>query len=296
MMNSLHLLKLHPAAFMFLIGIVGLLVGSFLNVVIYRLPEMMKRSWLQGARETLQMVRESTEPFNLAVPNSRCPSCGHSIKPWENIPIFSWLLLRGKCSSCRTTISARYPIVEVVTAGLSFATAWRFGYGAETCFALLMVWGGTALFLIDLDEMLLPDAIVIPGVWIGLSASYLGLFSTLQDGFIGAVTGYLVLALPALTFQVITGRQGMGNGDFKLLALFGAWLGWQALPLIILLSAVTASIFGIIGGLRVKSRNEPFPFGPFLIAGGLLALFFDHELYMLYGQVFGVNIGALLFD
>ncbi|NMY12083.1 Type 4 prepilin-like proteins leader peptide-processing enzyme [Pseudomonas veronii 1YdBTEX2] len=295
-MTTMHLLKLYPSAFAILVGIVGLLVGSFLNVVVYRLPEMMKRSWLQEARDTLHMEPAPTEPFNLAVPNSRCPSCGHSIKPWENIPIFSWILLRGKCSSCRTPISSRYPIVEVVTAGLSFATAWRFGYGAETCFALLMIWGGTALFLIDLDEMVLPDTIVIPGIWLGLAASYLGLFSTLQDGFIGAVTGYLLLALPALTFQMITGRQGMGNGDFKLLALFGAWLGWQSLPLIILVSAVAASIVGIIVGLGVRSRSEPFPFGPFIIAGGLLALFFDHELYTLYGHVTGVNIGALLFD
>lgn len=295
-MTTLHLLKLYPAGFAILVGIVGLMVGSFLNVVVYRLPVMMKRSWLQDARAALQMEATPSEPFNLAIPNSRCPSCGHSIKPWENIPLLSWLLLGRKCSGCRSPISARYPIVELVTAGLSFCTAWRFGYGAETCFALLMVWGGTALFLIDLDEMLLPDTIVIPGIWVGLAASFLGLFSTLQDGFIGAVTGYLLLALPAFIFQAITGRQGMGNGDFKLLALFGAWLGWQALPLIILVSAVAASIVGLIAGLGVKSRSEPFPFGPFIIAGGLLALFFDHELYTLYGHVAGVNIGALLFD
>nr|WP_011922913.1 A24 family peptidase [Pseudomonas fluorescens]CAM96136.1 putative type 4 prepilin-like proteins leader peptide processing enzyme [Pseudomonas fluorescens SBW25] len=295
-MTTLHLLKLYPAVFAILVGIVGLMVGSFLNVVVYRLPVMMKRSWLQDARAALQMEATPSEPFNLAIPNSRCPSCGHSIKPWENIPLLSWLLLGRKCSGCRSPISARYPIVELVTAGLSFCTAWRFGYGAETCFALLMVWGGTALFLIDLDEMLLPDTIVIPGIWVGLAASFLGLFSTLQDGFIGAVTGYLLLALPAFIFQAITGRQGMGNGDFKLLALFGAWLGWQALPLIILVSAVAASIVGLIAGLGVKSRSEPFPFGPFIIAGGLLALFFDHELYTLYGHVAGVNIGALLFD
>lgn len=295
-MTTLYLLKLYPAVFAILVGIVGLLVGSFLNVVVYRLPEMMKRSWLQDARAALQMEAVPTEPFNLAVPNSRCPSCGHSIKPWENIPLLSWFMLKGKCAGCRSAISARYPIVELVTAGVSFATAWRFGYGAETFFGLLMVWGGTALFLIDLDEMLLPDTIVIPGIWVGLAASYLELFSTLQDGFIGAVTGYLLLALPALIFQTITGRQGMGNGDFKLLALFGAWLGWQALPLIILVSAVAASIVGLIAGLGVKSRSEPFPFGPFIIAGGLIALFFDHELYTLYGHVAGVNIGALLFD
>lgn len=295
-MTTLHLLKLYPVVFAILVGIVGLLVGSFLNVVVYRLPEMMKRSWLRDARDALQMEPASAEPYNLAVPISSCPSCGHAIKPWENVPLLSWLMLRGKCSDCRTPISARYPIVEVVTAGLSFATAWRFGYGAETCFALLMVWGGTALFLIDLDEMLLPDSIVIPGIWVGLAASYLSLFATLEDGFIGAVTGYLLLAVPALTFQMITGRQGMGNGDFKLLALLGAWLGWQALPLIILVSTVAASIVGIIAGLGVKSRSEPYPFGPFIIAGGLLALFFDHELYALYGHVTGVNIGALLFD
>lgn len=295
-MTTLHLLKLYPAVFAILVGILGLLVGSFLNVVVYRLPEMMKRSWLQDARDALQMEAARTEPFNLAIPKSRCPSCGHSIKPWENIPVLSWLMLKGKCSSCRTPISARYPFVEMITAALSLATAWRFGYGAETCFALLLVWGGTALFLIDLDEMLLPDSIVLPGIWTGLAASYLSLFTTLQDGFIGAVAGYLLLALPALTFQIITGRQGMGNGDFKLLALFGAWLGWQALPLIILGSAVAASFVGIIAVLGVKSRSEPFPFGPFIIAGGLIALFFDHELYALYGHLAGVNIGALLFD
>ncbi|MBM5459059.1 prepilin peptidase [Pseudomonas sp. P66] len=289
-MATLELLKYYPVAFATIAGIVGLLVGSFLNVVVYRLPEMMKRAWLQDAREALELPLNDESTFNLAVPNSRCPCCGHAIRPWENIPVISWLVLRAKCSGCYSRISIRYPLVELSAAALTFATAWHFGFGLQAAFAIVMIWGAIALFLIDLDEMLLPDAIVMPGIWIGLTAAYLGVFTSLQDGFIGAVAGYLLLALPAGVFALLRGRQGMGNGDFKLMALFGAWLGWQALPIILLLSAVSGAI---IGTIAVRARGTPYPFGPFIIVGGLMALFYEDELYALYSHVSGVNIGAI---
>lgn len=293
MLATLELLEYYPVIFSILVGLVGLLVGSFLNVVVYRLPVMMNRAWEREAREILNLEPVLEPAFSLATPNSRCPSCKHPIRPFENIPVVSWLALRGKCSKCKACISSRYPLVEIISGLLSLLTAWHFGYGAHTAFAVVLLWGGIALFLIDFDEMLLPDSIVLPGIWIGLIASYLNLFSTLENGLIGAVVGYLLLAVPAWIFSAVTGRQGMGSGDFKLLALFGGWLGWQALPLIVLLSTVSAAIIGVIA---VRTRGEPYPFGPFIIAAGLLVLFFGHELYAFYSAMSGVSIGAKFFE
>lgn len=286
---SLELLEYYPFVFASLAGVLGLLVGSFLNVVVYRLPKMMEQSWLRDAREALELPLAEEPIYNLAFPRSSCPNCGHAIRPWENIPLISWFALRGKCSCCQSRISIRYPIVELTAAVLSFAAAWHFGFGIQSGLALVMIWGAIALFLIDLDEMLLPDAIVIPGVWVGLFAAYLGVFASLNDGFIGAVGGYLLFGVPAGAYALIRGRQGMGNGDFKLMALFGAWLGWQALPLIFLLSTVSGAIIGTIAS---RTREAPFPFGPFIIVSGLIALFYEHDLYALYGQVFGVDLGV----
>lgn len=293
LLATFSLLKYYPFVFAIMIGFVGLLVGSFLNVVVYRLPMMLKQTWERDALGLLGLEQPPYALFNLATPNSRCPSCGHPIRPWENIPVVSWLALRGRCAACKTKISVRYPIVEMISGILTFYTAWHFGYGIQTAFAVTMVWGCIALFLIDLDEMLLPDVIVIPGIWIGLAASYFGVFTTLSNAFIGAAAGYLVFAIPAWVYSTIRRRQGMGSGDFKLLALFGAWMGWQALPIIVLLSAVSAAIIGLVA---VRVRAKPYPFGPFIIAAGLLALFYSRELYALYSAVSGVSFGAKFFE
>lgn len=289
MLASLELLEYYPVVFASLAGVLGLLVGSFLNVVVYRLPKMMEQSWLQDAREALDLPRDEVQTFNLAFPRSSCPSCGHAIRPWENIPLLSWLALRAKCSCCQSRISIRYPIVELTAGMLSFASAWHFGFSLQSAAAMVMIWGAIALFLIDLDEMLLPDVIVIPGIWIGLFAAHLEVFASLTDGFLGAMAGYTMFAVPAGAYALIRGRQGMGNGDFKLMALLGAWLGWQALPLIFLLSTVSGAIIGTIAS---RTREAPFPFGPFIIASGLIALFYEHDLYAFYGKVFGVDLGV----
>lgn len=290
---TLELLRLNPGAFALLVGIFGLLVGSFLNVVICRLPVMLQRDLRRDARYVLDLEIENQPRFNLAIPNSRCPCCDHAIRPWENLPVLSWLALRGRCSDCKAKISMRYPVIELATGLLSLFTAWHFGFGVQCVFALVMVWGGIALFMIDLDTMLLPDSIVLPGIWIGLVGAYFGIFSTLDNALIGACAGYLAFAIPAWLFSVITGRSGMGAGDFKLLALFGAWLGWQALPIIVLLSAVSGSIIGLIA---VRRGGEPYPFGPFIIVAGFLAMFYGHEIYAMYSHVTGVAIGAKFFD
>ncbi|WP_282615283.1 prepilin peptidase [Pseudomonas violetae] len=290
---TLDLLRIHPGAFAVMMGIVGLLFGSFLNVVIYRLPVMVQRELRRDARDVLDLELEIQPRFNLAVPNSRCPCCDRAIRPWENLPVLSWLALRGRCSGCQAKISVRYPLIELATGLLSFITAWHFGYGPQCLFALVMVWGGIALFMIDIDTMLLPDCIVLPGIWLGMVSAYFSIFSSLDNALIGACVGYLAFAIPACVFSLITGRSGMGAGDFKLLALFGAWLGWQALPIIVLLSAVSGAIIGLI---TVRRGGEPYPFGPFIIVAGFLAMFYGHEIYAMCSHSTGVAIGAKFFD
>ncbi|SCZ50362.1 prepilin peptidase [Thiohalomonas denitrificans] len=275
----------YPALFAGAVFILGLAVGSFLNVVIYRLPVMMERAWKQHCQE---LVGETgapadSEPFNLARPASRCPHCGHSIGPLENIPLFSYLFQKGRCRHCQGPISARYPAVELTTAILSAVTAWHFGFGWQAGFALLLTWGLVALTFIDLDHQLLPDDITLPLLWLGLLLSLAGVFVPPTTAIIGAAAGYLSLWSVYQLFRLATGKEGMGYGDFKLLGLLGAWLGWQSLPVIIILSSVVGAAVGI--GLilfRGHERGTPIPFGPYLAAAGWLALLWGEDLTRAY--------------
>ena len=227
----------NPQVFVILAGILGLLVGSFLNVVIHRTPILLMRRWKRDCQELVEQTNDAeTDKFNLIVPRSRCPHCNHAISALENIPVLSYLWLRGKCSSCAKPISPRYPFVELLSATLSAICAWHFGFGMPAAAAIVLTWVLIALAFIDIDHLLLPDIMVLPFLWLGLLLNLFNIFTPLPNAVIGAVAGYLSLWLVFHLFKLITGKEGMGYGDFKLLALFGAWLGWQSLPLIILLS------------------------------------------------------------
>ncbi len=273
-----------PYLFTGLIGIIGLLVGSFLNVVVYRLPIMLQSSWRKECLEYLQMeAEEEDEPFNLSLPLSRCPHCQSPIKAYQNIPVISYVFLKGQCANCKQPISLRYPLIELLTAITSIVVAWHFGYSVEAGFALLLTWVLIALSFIDIDHQLLPDNITLPVLWLGLFLSLFDLYSGIHASVIGAITGYMVLWLVYQAFKLVTGKEGMGYGDFKLLALFGAWLGWQALPLIILLSSLVGAVIGITMMIVVKrDHNIPIPFGPYLAVAGWIALLWGHDLNQLY--------------
>jgi leader peptidase (prepilin peptidase)/N-methyltransferase len=254
----------------------GLIVGSFLNVVILRLPRMMEQEWRQECAELAGSEADAgtpTERLSLSTPSSHCPSCGHRIRPWENIPVLSYLLLRGRCSQCAQAISWRYPLVELLTALLSVMVLWQFGPTLQGGFALLLTWGLIALAFIDADTQLLPDDITLPLLWIGLLLSVWGIFADSHSAIIGAVTGYMSLWLIFHLFRLLTGKEGMGRGDFKLLALFGAWLGWQTLPQILLLSTIPGALFGIMMvAVGRGERQTPISFGPFLAIAGWISL------------------------
>ena len=265
----------------------GFAVGSFLNVVIHRLPKMLDREWkaqcleyLGSAAPQAPQPAESAQPvYNLVVPRSGCPSCGHSITVLENIPIFSYLFLKGRCSACGTRIGIRYPIVEALTGLLSGYIAWRFGFTLAVVFALALCWALIALTFIDADTQLLPDDITLPLLWIGLIANLGGTFTDLNSAILGAVLGYLVLWAVYWCFKILTGKEGMGYGDFKLLAALGAWLGWQMLPLIILLSAAVGAVVGIFGILIAgREKGARIPYGPYLAAAGFIALLWGRNL------------------
>lgn len=283
----LAVLEAHPAAFALTVAILSLAIGSFLNVVIHRLPIMMKRGWTDECREWLEENSQtkipagikSDQPYNLIVPRSRCSTCGHQISVWENIPIISYLGLRGRCSACRTPISPQYPLVEALTAILSLIVAMHYGYGWQTIGALLFTWALIALAVIDLHTKLLPDSITLPMLWIGVLANVGGLFIDLQSSVLGAVCGYLSLWCVYHLFKLLTGKEGMGYGDFKLLAMLGAWGGWQTLPLIILLSSVVGAAFGLsLIVIKGRDRNIPMPFGPFLAVAGWVALLWGPQI------------------
>ncbi|GAB2189096.1 prepilin peptidase [Sessilibacter sp. MAH2] len=267
--------------------ILGLTVGSFLNVVIYRLPIMLERQWKRDCCDFLDVQPESDTatqtPFNLAVPHSTCPNCGHAIKPWENIPVISYVFLRGKCSSCKTPISVRYPLVETATGVLSGLVAWQLGFGIELLLGLIFTWSLICLTLIDADHKLLPDNITLPLLWLGLLANTQNLFTDLHSAVIGAAAGYLSLWSVFWIFKILRGKEGMGYGDFKLLAALGAWCGWQQLTLIIIISAGLGAIIGtLILQLSGKNKSEPIPFGPYLAGAGWVAFFWGDELTQLY--------------
>ncbi len=269
--------------------LLGLLVGSFLNVVVYRLPKMLLRDWQAQAREILSLPAEADkQTFNLILPNSSCPHCAHEIKPWENIPIVSWLFLRGKCSACKAPISTRYPLVELTCGLLSAYVAWHFGFTWQTGSMLLLTWGLLAMSLIDADHQLLPDVLVLPLLWIGLMVNQFGLFASPADALWGAIAGYLSLWSVYWLFKLVTGKEGMGYGDFKLLAMLGAWGGWQILPLTILLSSLVGAVLGVIMlRLRNAETSTPIPFGPYLAIAGWIALLWGEQITASYLQIAG---------
>jgi leader peptidase (prepilin peptidase)/N-methyltransferase len=288
-MSFFDLLASSPLAFVLCTLVLGLLVGSFLNVVVYRLPKMMLRDWKTQAREVLELPPEpQAETFNLILPHSRCPHCSHKIRAWENLPVVSYLFLGGKCSSCKAPISKRYPLVELACGVLSAFVAWHFGFGWQAGAVLVLSWGLLSMSLIDADHQLLPDAIVLPLLWLGLIVNAFGLFTTLTDALWGAVAGYLVLWAVFWVFKLLTGKDGMGYGDFKLLAMLGAWGGWQILPLTIMLSSIVGAVLGLIL-LRVRNvqTSTPIPFGPYLAIAGWIALLWGAQITTSYLQIAG---------
>jgi leader peptidase (prepilin peptidase)/N-methyltransferase len=267
-----------PVALLF-----GLLVGSFLNVVIHRLPRMMERAWAEQCAELAGEPPPAQETYNLAVPRSRCPSCGHAITAAENVPVLSWLLLKGRCSGCGARISARYPLVELLTGLLTGYAGWRWGLTAQGLAAAALLWSLVALTFIDIDTQLLPDSITLPLAWAGLVVNSFGVFTDLQSAVWGAVAGYIALWAVYWLFKLIRGKEGMGYGDFKLLSAIGAWLGWQMLPLVILLSSVVGAAVGIaLIVLRGREHDVPLAFGPYLAAAGAIALMWGPQIVGLY--------------
>ena len=278
-----------PWLYLSLVFLFSLMVGSFLNVVIHRLPIMMERDW---HAEYTDYFGDHTSPipatgrYNLMVPRSRCPHCDHPIGALENIPLLSWLWLKGRCRNCRAPISARYPLVELLTALLSVAVAATLTPGWGTLAALVLTWVLVALTFIDLDKMLLPDQLTLPLLWGGLLFNLLGGFVPLADAVIGAMAGYLVLWALYWAFKLLTGKEGMGYGDFKLLAALGAWLGWQALPIVLLLSSLVGAAIGIgLILLRNHHQGKPIPFGPYLAIAGWIALLWGDSITRWYLHV-----------
>lgn len=264
-------------------ALIGLCIGSFLNVVIHRLPRMMERDWLAQCAETRGETFDPGEPFSLARPRSRCPACGHAITALENIPVISYLFLRGRCSGCSAPISIRYPLVEALTGLLSAWTVWYFGPTLAAAAALCLIWALIALTFIDFDTQLLPDSITLPLLWLGLLFNLNHGFISLHSAVIGAMAGYLSLWSVYWLFKLFTGKEGMGYGDFKLLAALGAWLGWQMLPAIVLLSSLVGAVVGIALIVLAKhGREVPIPFGPYLAAAGVIALFWGKTITYAY--------------
>ncbi len=290
-MALLDLLASSPAWLLAITALLGLMVGSFLNVVIHRLPLIMQRDWRSQCAEYLERpeLAPTDEPLSLSRPRSRCPHCGHAITALENIPLLSYLWLRGRCSGCGARISPRYPAIEIVTALLSAAVAWHFGFGWPLAGGLLLTWALIALTLIDVDHQLLPDNITLPLLWLGLAFNLAGVYTDIGSAVIGAMAGYLSLWSIYWLFKLATGKEGMGFGDFKLLALLGAWMGWQALPVIILLSSAVGAVIGIgLIVLRGRDRNIPIPFGPYLAIAGWIAFLWGDRITQSYLQFSGI--------
>ncbi len=284
-MSIIQLLQSNPALFAATVALLSLTIGSFLNVVIHRMPKMMERQWRAEVAEANGQTVQDEASYNLMVPRSQCPACGHAITAMENIPVISYLVLRGKCAGCSAPISPRYPLVELFTAGLSGFVAWHFGFTWTTAAALLFVWAMIALAFIDLDTFFLPDDITLPLLWVGLLVNMGSTFVDLQTAVIGAVAGYLSLWLVYWGFKLATGKEGMGYGDFKLLAAIGAWLGWKMLPVVIMLSSFVGAIIGIsLIAFARHERSRPIPFGPYLVLAGLIAMFWGDAIVRYYLQ------------
>ena len=288
-MQILDLLNSNPILLVGCSILLGLLIGSFLNVVIVRLPIMLERDWKSECQQFLDL-KDSEDPtkskFNLVTPRSQCPSCKHVINSSENIPVLSYLFQKGKCRHCGISISIQYPLVELFTATVTGYIAYKFGYGWQTGMAMLLAWGLIVLSMIDFKTTLLPDNITLPLLWLGIVANYHDLFCTLEESVLGAIFGYLSLWLVFHVFKIITGKEGMGYGDFKLLALLGAWLGWQYLLAIILISSVVGSVIGITLILtKVLRRDIPTPFGPYLALGGIICLLWGPEVKSIFSTL-----------
>lgn len=303
MLNELALFYAgNPSAFVATALVIGLLVGSFLNVVIYRLPIILDREWRAQAAEFMPIENDAapvsqTDKFTLSFPRSACPNCKAPISVWQNIPVASWLLLRGRCASCKSPISARYPLIELATALLSGWVAWHFGVGASALSGIVLTWTLIALTWIDIDHQLLPDSITLPLMWGGLLAAVTFGASAGQtlpvgprEAIIGAVAGYVSLWSVFQAFKLLTGKEGMGYGDFKLFAALGAWMGWKMLPLIIFLSAGAGAVLGVLMILlRGRDRATPMPFGPYLAISGWLAMLYGKDLINGYLRVSGLT-------
>lgn len=284
----------NPVLFYSCVLVFSLCVGSFLNVVAYRLPIMMRKQakadYLEITEQEAEYEKLQNEPaFNLMLPHSSCPKCKASIKPWQNIPVISYLWLKGKCANCKTAISARYPIVEAVAGLLGLFIAFQFGASLQTVTLLIFTYFLVALTLIDLDEYLLPDSLTLPLIWIGLFANSFEVFTTLESAVYGALVGYLSLWSIFWLFKIVTGKEGMGYGDFKLLAAIGALLGWQALPMVILLSSAVGAVVGVAMILILgRDKNIPIPFGPYLAAAGFIAAVWGEQITQLYFSFMGI--------
>jgi len=296
-MSIIEVLRNQPIMLTIVCGLIGLVVGSFLNVVIHRLPKMLDVEWDNQAADLLEhknmaevakrLRPRGTVRYNLMTPASTCPHCGHKIKAYENIPIISFLVLRGRCASCKAPISIRYPIVEAISGLMAAYIGWKFGFNLSMAGALVFSLALLALTVIDIDTQLLPDDITLPLMWTGLLLNLNNLFAPLSSAVLGAAAGYLSLWSVYWLFKITTGKEGMGYGDFKLLAAIGAWLGWKMLPVVILLSSLVGAIVGIgLIMLTRHGRNTPIPFGPYLAAAGLIALFWGESINRTYLQVF----------
>jgi leader peptidase (prepilin peptidase)/N-methyltransferase len=286
-MSVATVLQGSPTLFIATCVLLGLCTGSFLNVVIHRMPRIMESRWRAECAELAEQETQAAEPYNLVVPHSSCPSCGHRITALQNIPLLSYLLLRGKCSACGTSISPRYPVVEALTGLLSGYAAWHLGFSIATAGALVFTWAMIALAFIDFDTFYLPDDITLPLLWAGLLFNLVGGYTDLASAVIGAAAGYLSLWLVFWIFKLATGKEGMGYGDFKLLAAIGAWLGWKMLPLVILLSSFVGAVIGILLiVIARRGRNVPIPFGPYLAIAGIIALFHGEALTRHYLDLF----------
>ncbi len=272
-----------PVLFVPLAVLLGLLVGSFLNVVIHRLPIMLEREWHAQCAALRGDAPEAAEPYGLATPRSACPHCGHLIRWYENIPLLSYVWLKGRCSACGQGIAVRYPMVELASGLLAGYAAWHFSFTPQAAAGLILIWALLALTVIDLDTHLLPDRITQPLLWLGLLVNLNGLFAPVEEALMGAVAGYLLLWLVYHAFRLATGKEGMGYGDFKLLAALGAWLGWTLLPLVILAASLVGALVGIaLILLAGHERSRPIPFGPWLALGGIIALFWGEGALRLY--------------
>jgi leader peptidase (prepilin peptidase) / N-methyltransferase len=276
--------------FLSIVGLLSIAIGSFLNVVIYRLPIMLENEWRSECTDYLEIesnnsdsLRDKIENFNLAVPDSSCPGCGHKIRFWENIPVISYLALRGKCSSCGTHISIQYPLIETTTAALSILIAFHFGFSLETLFGLLLTWALITLTMIDAKTQLLPDNITLPLLWLGILVNTKNIYADLESSVYGAISGYLILWSIYKLFKLVTGKEGMGYGDFKLLAALGAWMGWQMLPQIILISSLVGVIIGVSMIIFQKhDKSVAIPFGPYLAIAGWIAFVWGADINSLW--------------